>query len=589
MIQSDKDKEFMQMAASTRRIYKAIIAFVLFISIFMAKAYGTNDMNIIPLSSPIYGYMDDLYTLEGHAAPQGARPWTNADLRQQLDRITPTSEAARNLYKEIESFLHDNDNDRISGSWNISIEPAMAVHSNDSKFDESGKWVSQALNNKLIKGEVGFYAKNYFAGKFGLSVGFRDSANARGYQAEDGSYYFQDSAAEDRFSSIFSTNIPFISAGGIDTDVTDNSFISLGTPYISIALGRGAVSWGNGAMGNLILGNTLPYHDYVSISASNNTWFDYTMLISFFTHPQNYYQNFTDEIHGIQLFIGHRFEFRMFSDKLRFTMNEAIMYHSPDNTIDFRIFNPLLILHGLFIPANANSLASFELEYSPIKQLQLYLSMALDDLSVGDEPKAPENDATLNMWGIAGGVRSAIPFNEGYFSIVGELVYTSPFMYHKDSYQNGEYSEKYNYVLDYVGSVRLSNGRYRREYLSYPFGSDALAVLGGLAYTVPHDWSVGLKLFFMAHGITDENSIAKKYDGTESYIPGWLATKNPFDKTESGSISYTYNIGLDGEYYVLDNLSFSSSIDFIYVVNFNHQAGNQFDIQWTVGMKYSIF
>ena len=100
---------------------------------------------------------------------------------------------------------------------------------------------------------------------------------------------------------------------------------------------------------------------------------------------------------------------------------------------------------------------------------------------------------------------------------------------------------------------------------------------------------MGLKLFFMAHGITDENSIAKKYDGTESYIPGWLATKNPFDKTESGSISYTYNIGLDGEYYVLDNVSFSSSIDFIYVVNFDHQAGNQFDIQWTVGMKYSIF
>ena len=81
MIQSDKDKEFIPMAASTRRIYKAIIAFVLFISIFMAKAYGANDMNIIPLSSPIYGYMDDLYTLEGHAAPQGARPWTNADLR----------------------------------------------------------------------------------------------------------------------------------------------------------------------------------------------------------------------------------------------------------------------------------------------------------------------------------------------------------------------------------------------------------------------------------------------------------------------------------------------------------------------------
>ena len=575
------------MSVQRMKIYKVISAVLLLIS--SSALFAMNDMNIIPLSSPIYGYMDALYVLEGHAAAQGARPWTNADLRQQLDRIKPTSKAAENLYDEIGAFLEGNENNKVSGSWNISIEPAMALHSNDEYFDESDEWASPVQNNKLIKGEVGFYAMDYFAGKFGLSLGLRDSANSRGYADEDGSYYFQDSSDEDRFNSIFSTNIPLISAGSIDTDVTDNSFISLGTPYISIALGRGQVSWGNGTMGNLILGNTLPYHDYISISASNNTWFDYSMLISFFSHPQNYYQNFTSEIHGIQLFIGHRFEFRMLSDKLRLTLNEAIMYHSPDNTVDFRIFNPLLILHGLFIPANANSLASFEIEYSPVKNLQLYLSMALDDLAVGDEPKAPENDATLNMWGITGGVRSAIPMNEGYFSIIGEVAYTSPFMYHKDSYQNGEYSEKYNYVLDYVGSVRLSNGRYRREYLSYPFGSDALAVLGGFSYTVPHGWSAGLKLFFMVHGVTDENSIAKKYDGSETYVPGWIATKNPFDPAEYGDISYTYNIGLDGEYYVLDNLSFSSSVDFVYIVNFDNKPGNQFDIQWTVGMKYSIF
>ena len=581
-------KESLPMPACKRSIYR--IATVLIIALLgLSALYAKNDMNIIPLSSPIYGYIDDLYTLEGHAAAQGARPWTNADLRQQLERVTPTSEAARKLYDEIEAFLAKDDNSKVTVDWNIAIEPAMAIHSNSANFDESGKWAVPVQNNKLIRGEVGLYAMNYFAGKFGLSIGLRDSANARGYVSEDGTYYFQDSENEERFNSIFSTNIPFISKGSIDTDVTDNSFISLGTPYISISLGRGQVSWGNGAMGNLILGNTLPYHDYISISASNNTWFDYTMLMSFFMHPQNYYQGFTEEIHGIQLFLGHRFEFRMLYDTLRLTLSEAIMYHSPDNTLDFRIFNPLLILHGLFIPANANSLASIEVEYSPIKRLQLYLSFALDDLAVGDEPKAPENDATLNMWGISGGVRSAIPLNEGYFSILGEVVYTSPFMYHKDSYQNGDGSEKYNYALDYVGSVRLSNGRYRRQYLSYPFGSDALAVLGGFSYTVPHEWSAGLKLFFMAHGVTDENSIAKKYDGTENYIPGWLATMNPFDPSENGDISYTYNVGFDGEYYVLDNLSFSSSIDFIYAVNFENMKGNQFDIQWTLGMKYSIF
>ena len=575
------------MSASKKRIYRISLS-ALFFVLSLPVLSAMNDMNIIPLSSPIYEYMDSLYILEGHAATQGARPWTNADLKQQLTRIEPTSNASKRLYIEIESYLEKNDNDKITASWNMSIEPSMALHYNNEFFDESDKWANPIQNTKLIRGEVKLSVLNYFTGKFGLSLGFRDSANSRGY-IDDGTYYFQDSTNEDRFNSIFSTNVPFISDGSIETDITDNSFVSLGTPYISITLGRGQVSWGNGTMGNLILGNTLPYHDYINISASNNTWFDYNMLISFFSHPQNYYQNFTDEIHGIQLFLGHRFEFRMLSDKLRLTLNEAIMYHSPDNTIDFRIFNPLLILHGLFIPANANSLASLELEYSPIKKLQLYLSIAIDDLAVGDEPKAPENDATLNMWGITGGVRAAIPINEGYFSILGELVYISPFMYHKDSYQNGEYSEKYNYVLDYVGSIRLSNGRFRRQYLSYPFGSDALAIWGGFSYTVPHSWSIGLKLFFMMHGVTDCNSIAKKYDGTESYVPGWITTKNPFDPTEYGDISYTYDIGLDGEYYVFDNFSISSSIDFVYVINFDNKPGNQFDIQWTVGMKYSFF
>ena len=93
----------------------------------------------------------------------------------------------------------------------------------------------------------------------------------------------------------------------------------------------------------------------------------------------------------------------------------------------------------------------------------------------------------------------------------------------------------------------------------------------------------------MAHGVTNKNSVAEKYDGTQSYVPDWLATKNPWTG-EEGEISYTYNVGLNGGYYFLDNLRLESALDFIYVMNFENKANNnQFDVQWTLSLKYSIF
>ena len=84
----------------TRRLLAIVVA--IFITVSLSAA---NDMNIIPLSSPLYDYVDMLYTLEGHAAAQGARPWTEADFRQQLSRIEPSSPAAQKLYDVILASL----------------------------------------------------------------------------------------------------------------------------------------------------------------------------------------------------------------------------------------------------------------------------------------------------------------------------------------------------------------------------------------------------------------------------------------------------------------------------------------------------
>lgn len=576
--------------SSFRKTVFAVLSIVMLLC--SGLIFAGNDMNIIPLSSPMYEYVDLLYTMEGHAAPQGARPWTEADFRQQMKRIEPSNDASRRLYEEIMSHLSDGDK-KVSAGGNLTIQPSFGYHLNPADFDASSKWRSQRLNDKLMMGEFNLFISDYFAASLGLSFGVTDSANLsivyndenNNGKMDKGEYIkVKYTGDEDRFKDSWATNIPFLS-GSIDVDVTDHSFVSLGNPYISLSVGRNQLSWGNGAMGNLMLGNTLPYHDYLSISASNNTWFDYTMLMTFYTHPMNYSHGFDDATNdGLQLFLGHRFEFRMFSDKLRLTLNEAIMYQSESGNIDFRIFNPLLVMHGFYIPANANSLATFELEFSPVKSLQFYFSFAIDDIAL-NEVKAPEAGSTLNMWGMTGGIRITKPVHDAYLKANVEVVYTSPFMYHKDSYFSAPYSQ------DFVGSVRFNMGKnYVRRYLSFPFGSDALAIQGKVTYGKPFSHEVGMNVFLMAHGITDENTIAKKYDGTNNYVPGFLATQNPFDSSEKGAISYTLDIGFEGTYYILDTFTLSAGVDFIFVQNLDNIPGNnKGDIQLTIGMKYSIF
>ena len=562
------------------------LAIVLILSfIIPLQIFAANDMNIIPLSSPLYGYMDVLYTLEGHAAAQGARPWNESDFKQQLKRINPSSDAARTLYEKISSHLDDDEVDSVHTDWNMAFQPAFAYHTDSESFDSSSKWNSQVLNDKLLSLDFGFYVHDYLAAKFGASLGFTNSSNLSKGKDSDGGDVFTGSSGESRFSEPYATNIPFVSTGGLEVDITDHSFVSAGNQYISVSLGRGQLSWGNGVMGNLILGNTLPYHDYISISASNDTWFDYTMLVTFYTHPQNYFHQRDTFFNGIQMFIGHRFEFRMFSDRLRLTLNEAVMYQSQDNAIDFRVFSPLLILHGLYIPANANSLASLELEFAPTKTLQMYVSFAIDDLAVA-EAKAPQNGATLNMWGLTGGIRIAKPIGKAFMNLNLEAVYTSPFMYHKDSFGGA------NYTQDFVGSVRHDSGtKYLRRYLSFPFGSDAFALQAKASYAVPFRYELGASVFAMLHGITDENSIARKYDGVITEVPGWLATSNPFNSEEGeGQLSFTFDFGLEAKYYFLDNLNICTGVDFIYVHNMDNIPGRDaFDIQLTIGLEYSIF
>ena len=69
------------------------------------------------------------------------------------------------------------------------------------------------------------------------------------------------------------------------------------------------------------------------------------------------------------MFLGHRLEWRLFSNRVGFALSESIVYQSEidDSTLDLRVLNPVAIFHNYYIRGHANSLLTVELDYTPVR------------------------------------------------------------------------------------------------------------------------------------------------------------------------------------------------------------------------------
>ena len=60
-----------------------VVAFLAALFLFPAAVAGSNAVKayVFPLESPVYEYMDALYSLCGLARPSANRPWSDAEAR----------------------------------------------------------------------------------------------------------------------------------------------------------------------------------------------------------------------------------------------------------------------------------------------------------------------------------------------------------------------------------------------------------------------------------------------------------------------------------------------------------------------------
>ena len=65
---------------------KAIVILLLLVT--AVSLFATNGQKVIPLESDVYSAIDALYILEGKAVPSTTRPWTVAETKKILSKVS---------------------------------------------------------------------------------------------------------------------------------------------------------------------------------------------------------------------------------------------------------------------------------------------------------------------------------------------------------------------------------------------------------------------------------------------------------------------------------------------------------------------
>lgn len=553
------------------RLYRKIMVLLLFLTV--SSSVFSASLRVFDMDHPVYDDMDALYLVEGKAVPLGIRPWSEIDVKHLLEWIEINTEEGRAIADRIRSYLLDETKD-FNWKFSINLTPSMYAHSN-SDFDKAEDvfYDEDILNRSLLDVSLEMTYKEYVAAfmDFSLGLNFADVTNGSKLNEYDM-----------RYNKFFGMNIPFISEGGISLNFPDRTYLAAGFDAFRVVLARDRLSWGNGVMGNMMLGDTLPYHDYLSLTFTGNRNFSYQMLISFFTHSANEGKGDRDPLEGIRFFLGHRFEFSFWEGKITAAINESIMYQAKNGYLDPRVLNPLMFLHDLYIAGNANSLLTVELEYAPVRNFSIYAQAAIDDLAVG-EARPGEVGASSDGWGVMAGLRFTVPMEKGNYMFGNfEFVYTSPFIYHRAL--DGESDDLY-----YVSSIRyIANSKvnFISRYLSFRFGSDAIATLFRFGYEDIDLFRIEGNAFFMVHGIINMFSKTDYYSEDSGSPENTPSGQNPFYKTESGVPEYTFAIGADGEIDITSYLSLDTSCYLVSVWNKDNDARPvELDVQFSLGLR----
>ncbi|HKM08531.1 MAG TPA: hypothetical protein VJ869_16350, partial [Sphaerochaeta sp.] len=537
---------------------------------------ASNSQKIFPLESPIYRHIANLYILQGKALPSTAGPYSQDELQRMLDRIDQSSlktEAEQELYKQAANILAEKPKQvgQFGYDANITLNLEAYAHTNKDEFKTESDW---SYNYKDRKPFANLFFEtwptDHFYSYFEISL-----MNNFGYVSGAGDTPNEQSNPL-YGESLLTTNIPMVPPNelyAIDLNFPYRAFVSAGGNNWNLQMGRDKISWGAGKSGNLSVSNNMPFQQVGRFTTYFEA-FKYTLLSSFFTHPQildptfiasNLGVNAQDLLgDGIKMFLAHRVELRFLKDKAGFALTESMMYQSSTGSIDLRFLNPVGFYHNQYIRGNSNSMLVFEGDYTPIKGLNIYAQFGVDEIAFGEDVP-PENYAKSSAFAYLLGVQNKTGIGKGILGVALEGVYTDPFFYLREEYN----ATSHQFGVGFDGIIRvLANGMANLRYVQgYPYGGDA--IVGNLLvdYEMPGSWKASLNTMFMAHGVLGITSTWELYNGTNQAVPTTPSTQNPFDLSEAGPVEYSLLFNLAGEVNLTSKLALTSHISLPFIWN----------------------
>lgn len=558
---------------------------------------AVNTQKIFPLEHEIYRYITSLYILQGKALPSTSGPYSHDELERMLGRIDPahlTTEAEREFYTQADTILAEKPTQKgqLGYAVDLTFNLEAYAHANTEDFTSEQDWSYNYKDRKPF-GNLSFetWPTDHFYSYFELSL-----MNNFGYAT--GPEAIPNAKSNPLYGeSKLTTNIVMVPPNGlyeIDLNFPYRAFVSGGGEHWNMQVGRDKISWGAGKSGNLTISNTMPYQQVGRFT----TYFDsfkYTLLSSFFAHPQildptfisnNAGANEQDLLaDGIKMFLAHRVEFRFLKDRAGFTLTESMMYQSSSGSIDLRFLNPVGFYHNQYIRGNSNSMLVLEGDVTPVRGINIYAQFGVDEIAFGEDAP-PDNNAKPSANAYLLGLQSRMPLKKGVLTVALEGVYTDPFFYLREEYDG----TSHQYGVGYDGIVRvLAQGMANLRYVQgYPYGGDAIVGNLLLDYEVPGSWKASMETMFMAHGVMGITSKWSLYNGTGQGVPSTPSTQNPFDLT-SGPVAYSLLVKLASAVEVTKKLSVTGNLALPFVWNKGNAPGPMvFDYQLSVGLRYTI-
>ncbi len=600
---------------------------------------GTNNMQkIYSVDSQEYMIIKYLYIAQGHSLPSTTGPWSADELANMLNVLDVGSmdSVQKAWYETVEASINARpkiDLDKFGMNFNGKANLELYFHTNTDGYAITADTSSHEVTEKAFQGNNWVYNENFQKSflNFELETYLTDHFYAN-FQADiANSRHSDENYTQELGVSKLSTNILGLknlkfNLAFFDGNWPYRSFLSAGGKNWNIQIGRDRLSWGPGETGNLTISNNMPYQNFGRITAYSD-YFKYTFLTSFYPHQINYWDNQYDgaanphwhgldntywgpAYKGLSMYIGHRVEGRLFNDKLTLAAVEGLMYMSEDNTIDFRALNPLNFNHNNYIARNSNSTLELEFNYTPIKGLNVYGAMIIDEIAFPGIEKGPSEDNRTNptALGFLFGVKGAYTVGNGILHASAEFAKTDPYLYLRDGVdrENAAGNQQGFYGINYVVAIRNWSSvgagiTYDEYFQGYTFGPDAVVANLKAGWTTADlRLSVEGSIFYMAHGTHDAWTMwtpiggsAEDYNANKSSPTEKHTSYNAKYDYKSGNMNLavqkTFVCGVNASYRFFSWLTAMVQADFVSISNYgNNPDVSQNDVQIVAGATFSF-